>query len=87
MNTHLSETEFLKSNDIVVGDSVKILSDLTYSGIIMPRYEHSDDKHIVKRIAKLHLTFEQIHPFVDGNGRIGRTLNNFLLINKCIMYF
>jgi glutamyl-tRNA(Gln) amidotransferase subunit D len=42
--------EFLKSNDIMVGDSVKILSDLTYSGIVMPRYEHSDDKHIVLKL-------------------------------------
>jgi glutamyl-tRNA(Gln) amidotransferase subunit D len=42
--------EFLKSNDIVVGDSIKILSDLTYSGIVMPRYEHSDDKHIVLKL-------------------------------------
>ncbi len=42
--------EFLKSNQIVVGDSVKILSSITYSGIIMPRYEHSDDKHIVLKL-------------------------------------
>ncbi|MBI1662037.1 MAG: Glu-tRNA(Gln) amidotransferase subunit GatD [Nitrosopumilus sp.] len=42
--------EFLKSNQIIVGDSVKILSDITYSGIIMPRYEHSDDKHIVLKL-------------------------------------
>ena len=42
--------EFLKSNNIVVGDSVKILSDLTYSGIIMPRYEHSDNMHIVLKL-------------------------------------
>lgn len=42
--------EFLKSNNIMVGDSVKILSDLTYSGIIMPRYEHCDDKHIVLKL-------------------------------------
>ncbi len=42
--------EFLKSNQIVVGDSVKILSNITYSGIIMPRYEHSDDKHIVLKL-------------------------------------
>jgi len=42
--------EFLKSNHVEVGDSVKIESDLTYSGIIMPRYEHSDDIHIVLKL-------------------------------------
>ena len=42
--------EFLKNNDIKVGDSVKIYSDIAYSGIIMPRYEHSDDKHLVLKL-------------------------------------
>ena len=42
--------EFLKTNYISIGDSVKILADITYSGIIMPRYEHSDDKHIVLKL-------------------------------------
>ena len=42
--------EFLKVNQIIVGDSVKILSDITYSGMIMPRYEHSDNKHIVLKL-------------------------------------
>ncbi|GBL41585.1 glutamyl-tRNA(Gln) amidotransferase subunit D [Nitrosopumilaceae archaeon] len=42
--------EFLKTNKIGVGDSVKILADLTYLGIIMPRYEHTDDKHLVLKL-------------------------------------
>lgn len=42
--------EFLKSNQIRVGDSVKIHTDITYLGIIMPRYEHSDDQHIVLKL-------------------------------------
>lgn len=42
--------EFLKSNNVTVGDSVKILTDISYSGIIMPRYEHSDDQHIVIKL-------------------------------------
>lgn len=42
--------EFLKANQVSVGDSVKILADITYLGIIMPRYEHSDDKHIVLKL-------------------------------------
>ena len=42
--------EFLKSNNIAVGDSVRILTDISYSGIIMPRYEHGDDQHVVIKL-------------------------------------
>ncbi|MBI2627319.1 Fic family protein [Candidatus Nomurabacteria bacterium] len=56
---------------------------------VLPRLEkmlaeHNAKNHenIIKRIAKLHLTFEYTHPFCDGNGRIGRVLNNYLLIRE-----
>ncbi len=42
--------EFLKANKISIGSTVKILADITYLGIVMPRYEHSDDKHIVLKL-------------------------------------
>ena len=36
----------------------------------------------IERIARFHLEFEGIHPFIDGNGRTGRLLLNFDLIRN-----
>src|SRR3989338_1621487 len=49
---------------------------------MLAAYHGAKDEHTVTRIARLHLTFESIHPFLDGNGRIGRTLNNYELIRE-----
>jgi len=40
----------LKKNNVKVGDSIKITADLPYSGILMPRYESGDDKHLVLKL-------------------------------------
>lgn len=45
-------------------------------------YNGKSNESIVKRIALLHLIFEYTHPFVDGNDRIGRAINNYLLIRE-----
>ncbi len=36
----------------------------------------------VERIARFHLEFEGIHPFIDGNGRTGRLILNLELIRE-----
>ena len=61
--------EFLKTNKISIGDSVKILADITYSGIVMPRYEHSDDMHIVLKLKSgynIGLEIAKIEKVVKG---------------------
>lgn len=40
------------------------------------------DKHILERASDLHAEFEAIHPFTDGNGRIGRLLLNVLTMKN-----
>ncbi len=39
--------EFLKQNKVKVGDTIQITTDTEQTATIMPRYEHSDDSHIV----------------------------------------
>jgi Fic family protein len=46
------------------------------------KYLHvEDDYPPLVRLAFIHYQFEAIHPFEDGNGRIGRLLLSLLLVN------
>jgi len=40
----------------------------------------ADEATIAEALAVLHARFEQIHPFLDGNGRTGRLVLNLLLV-------
>ncbi len=45
------------------------------------KYLHTDDvQPRLVRLAFIHQQFEAIHPFLDGNGRIGRLLISLLLV-------
>ena len=73
-----------KVNDFVVGDNIGALASETKQEVQELCKEINDfsGNDILVAAAYLHLNFESIHPFADGNGRVGRTLMNyFLMIN------
>lgn len=52
----------------------------------LERWIHADDPlPPLVRVGLAHVQFETIHPFLDGNGRIGRLLITFLLCHEGIL--
>lgn len=52
----------------------------------LEKYFHADsDLPALVRLALIHYQFEAIHPFLDGNGRVGRLLITLLLIKEQLL--
>lgn len=52
----------------------------------LERYMHSGgERDTLVQIAIIHYQFEAIHPFADGNGRIGRLLISLMLYQKGLL--
>ena len=73
------DNEFVRVANHIAPNPKEVEDRLTK---MLSEYNSASRENIIKRIAKLHLTFEYIHPFIDGNGRIGRVLNNYSLIRE-----
>lgn len=66
----------------IVGADVPTANYMKVPALMTRLFEeiNTSKEDVVSHIAAVHSRFEQVHPFSDGNGRIGRLLNHALAL-------
>ena len=76
---------FRKNNEWVrignhIGANPEFVNDLMLD--LIGKYNSDKEMYFIDKIAWFHAEFENIHPFCDGNGRIGRVFINLQLMHE-----
>lgn len=85
MNGIMHDAGFYRRHGVrIVGADVPTANYLKVPALMDALIAELDRPHpdIIAHGALLHARFEQIHPFADGNGRIGRLLLHAMLLRK-----
>ena len=71
--------EYRNYNMMIHGHRPTSYEKVPYKMLQLVEAKPSEGRHPLESIAFFHLRLEKIHPFGDGNGRIGRILINVML--------
>lgn len=78
----------LREQSVYIGNSARVVHtpigpehvEIMLENALDAYHESTED--VLTRIARFHLEFEHIHPFEDGNGRTGRLIINYQLLQN-----
>ena len=74
-----------RTGQVRVGMLIPIRADMIETEIqnlLAWYHENKKDLEPLELATEFHCTFERLHPFFDGNGRVGRLLLNFILLKE-----
>jgi Fic family protein len=88
--------EFRRSQNFIAPTGVRRIEDATFVPPTVPdmkialdnfeRFLHDREMPALVHVALAHAQFETIHPFMDGNGRVGRLLVTLMLVHENVLH-